>query len=171
MSQKGRLNVAGGGGGGSPIMSLTGNSGGPVFPTANNEFIVGTGAVTVTGNPGTSTLTISVAGEGFTWNVVTSATNPNQLAAQNGYISNGGTQVVYVLPLAPAIGDTFEVVSNSATFQITENGAQQIRMGANLSTAGSGNLTSNTVGDCVMITYVGANLFMVTNSQGTLTLN
>lgn len=63
MSQAGALNNKGGGGGGSPIMTVTGNSGGPVPPTANNVSIVGDGSVvTVTGNPGTSTLTISLVG-------------------------------------------------------------------------------------------------------------
>ena len=60
MSQAGIINVAGGGGGGSPVNTLTGNTGGAVPPTANNINILGTGAVTVTGNPGTSTLTISL---------------------------------------------------------------------------------------------------------------
>lgn len=48
--------------GGTPgeVDSLTGNTGGAVFPTANNIDVIGDGTyITVTGNPGTSTLTIS----------------------------------------------------------------------------------------------------------------
>ncbi len=41
------------------VETLTGNTGGPVGPTGNNINVVGTGLITVTGNPGTSTLTIS----------------------------------------------------------------------------------------------------------------
>jgi len=41
------------------VETLTGNTGGPVGPTGNNINVVGTGLLTVTGNPGTSTLTIS----------------------------------------------------------------------------------------------------------------
>lgn len=45
------------------VETLTGNTGGPVPPTGNNINVVGDGAtVTVAGNPGTSTLTISTAG-------------------------------------------------------------------------------------------------------------
>lgn len=60
MSQGGLINLGGGGGGGSPVETLTANSGGPVPSTANNINIIGTGGVIVTGNPGTSTLTVSI---------------------------------------------------------------------------------------------------------------
>jgi hypothetical protein len=62
MSQAGSLNNGGGGGGGSNVQTLTGNTGGAVPPTANNINVVGSGSITVTGNPGTSTLTISSSG-------------------------------------------------------------------------------------------------------------
>ncbi len=43
------------------VSTLTGNVGGPVPPTANNINVVGDGTIVlVTGNPGTSTLTITV---------------------------------------------------------------------------------------------------------------
>jgi len=42
--------------------SLTGNSGGAVSPTANNINTVGTGSITIAGNPGTSTLTTQLTG-------------------------------------------------------------------------------------------------------------
>src|SRR5439155_692722 len=44
------------------VNSLTGNSGGAVFPTAGNINVLGTGVITVVGNPGTSTLTITPSG-------------------------------------------------------------------------------------------------------------
>lgn len=43
----------------SDIITLTGNSGGPVPPTAGNINILGTGTVNIVGNPATSTLTVS----------------------------------------------------------------------------------------------------------------
>jgi hypothetical protein len=55
-----------GSGGAGPITTLTGNSGGAVPPTAGNINVVGSGSITVTGNPGTSTLTISSSGSGIT---------------------------------------------------------------------------------------------------------
>lgn len=55
MSQSGRSVV----GSMNPIDTLTGNTGGAVGPTAGNINILGTGSISVAGNPGTSTLTIS----------------------------------------------------------------------------------------------------------------
>lgn len=42
--------------------TLTGNSGGAVSPTAGNINTVGTGSITIVGNPGTSTLTTQLTG-------------------------------------------------------------------------------------------------------------
>jgi hypothetical protein len=55
------INDATGGGGGN-VQTLTGNSGGPVPPSGNNINIVGSGGVLVSGDPGTSTLTITAPG-------------------------------------------------------------------------------------------------------------
>lgn len=44
------------------IETLTGNSGGAVSPTANNVNTIGSGSITVVGNPGTSTLTAQLTG-------------------------------------------------------------------------------------------------------------
>lgn len=62
MSQAGAI-ASTGGVGPTVVETLTGNSGGPVGPTGNNINVVGDGtSVTVAGNPGTSTLTISLVG-------------------------------------------------------------------------------------------------------------
>ena len=51
------------GSGGGTLNTLTGNTGGAVPPTAGNINVVGDGTtITVAGNPGTSTLTISTIG-------------------------------------------------------------------------------------------------------------
>jgi hypothetical protein len=42
--------------------TLTGNSGGAVSPTSSNINTVGTGSITIVGNPGTSTLTTELTG-------------------------------------------------------------------------------------------------------------
>jgi hypothetical protein len=58
MSHSGALN--GGSGGGGPVSTLTGNTGGAVGPDgASNINVIGSGAITVTGNAGTHTLTIT----------------------------------------------------------------------------------------------------------------
>jgi hypothetical protein len=113
-----------------------------------------------------------IGSEGFKWNVVTSIspTNPIQIVANNGYICNGTNQVTFILPVAPNIADEFKIISNTSTFQITENGSQQICIGTASSTAGSGNLTSNSTGDQVDFMYMGANIFRGFAPQGTLTL-
>jgi len=52
-------------GGGTVTETLTGNSGGPVNPLANNINVVGDGtSINVVGNPGTHTLTISAVSGG-----------------------------------------------------------------------------------------------------------
>lgn len=64
MSQMGTY-LPGGGGGSGVVNTLTGNTGGAVGPTANNINVVGDGTtITVAGNPGTSTLTISALSTG-----------------------------------------------------------------------------------------------------------
>lgn len=67
MSQAGLINISGGGGGGSPIQTVTGDSGGPVPPTANNINLLGgtsstnnANGITVVGNAGTSTETFTL---------------------------------------------------------------------------------------------------------------
>ena len=112
-------------------------------------------------------------GGGFNWVIVTSIspTNPIQIVKNHGYICDGVAQVTFVLPLSPGVGTEFAIVSNTATFRINQNGAQQIRVGASITTAGSGFITSNTVGDVIQGLYVGGNLFISMAPQGTLTLN
>src|SRR5580692_2260692 len=56
-------NVIQNSGPGGYIQTITGNTGGAVPPSAGNINVIGDGTtITVTGNPGTSTLTISVIG-------------------------------------------------------------------------------------------------------------
>jgi hypothetical protein len=57
-----QLTTFGSSGGAPTVLTLTGNSGGPVGPTVGNINILGTGSITVVGNPGTSTLTITPSG-------------------------------------------------------------------------------------------------------------
>ncbi len=60
MSQSGAYFTNSGPGG--FIQTLTGNSGGAVPPTAGNINVIGSGDISVAGNAGTSTLTISLSG-------------------------------------------------------------------------------------------------------------
>lgn len=79
-------------GGSTTVTTLTGNVGGAVPPTAGNINVIGAGGVLVTGNPGTSTLTITVAGMGLMWSVITA----DQTAAVNhGYFCNKAERSIY----------------------------------------------------------------------------
>ena len=171
MSQTSQLNTSGGGGPGTPIQTLTGNDGIPVPPTGNNVDILGVGGVDISGDIATSTLSIAIKAGGFSWNVVTNAGNPHQIIAQNGYICAGAVLVTFLLPVSPAIGDTFKIFSFTSRFQIIPNGAQQLVVGAVTGVAGaSGTCTSNSPGDEITMTYMGGNVFQSEAPQGTMTV-
>ena len=82
-----------GGGGSTPVgpvvETLTGNVGGAVGPTGNNINIIGAGGVIVTGNPGTSTLTITAPGEAalYTEDIGTAAPSAGNLNIFSGATS------------------------------------------------------------------------------------
>jgi hypothetical protein len=138
--------------------SLTPDLGGAVFPTANNINIVG-GAGITTANIGASTIRISVASSGFTWNSVTAATNPNLLVKENGYVPNLAAQVVFILPAAPAFGDVIEIVGTATgnLWTVTQNAGQTIRLGIQATTAGIlGHLDATMVTDSVKLLCTAA---------------
>lgn len=144
---------------------------GTAIPIANIIEIIGSGGSVTTSGSG-NTVTISVTAGAFTWNSVTSLSPPNpiQIVAENGYVCDGVSQVTFILPLAPNFGDEFIIISNTSTFMITQNGSQSMRIGAQVTTPGSGSITSNTVGDYVQFVYVGGNKFLSFASQGTFTI-
>lgn len=105
MSQAGRFVTNGGAGGG--IETVTGNTGGPVGPDGlGNINIVGTNVITVDGNPGTFTETISLVngtdgqviiggGANPTWATITAGAGINILNAANAItISATGGDVI-----------------------------------------------------------------------------
>jgi hypothetical protein len=145
---------------------------GIAVPSNNTLHVLGGADITVSGSGDTVTITYTGT-TNFTWQTVTSTVpvNPIQLVSNNGYICNGSSLVTFLLPLTPNLGDSFIVLSNTARFQITENGSQQICIGTSASTAGSGNVTSNSTGDQIEFVYVGGNIFRGFAPQGTLTLN
>lgn len=115
------------------ISTLTGNSGGAVGPTAGNISVIGSGLITVTGNPGTSTLTISTSGD-LDYVVTSTSTTPYVVTATDQVIamdSTGGAKTVQ-LPNAPSTG-RWIIVKDSA------------------GTAVANNITVTTVGGVVLI--------------------
>jgi hypothetical protein len=172
MSQAGSFDGSGGGGSGSDVRLLTGNSGGAVGPLAHNINIVGAGGVTVAGNPGTHTLTISVGGAGFTWTVVTSADNVKALVAENGYIAKGAGVVQFILPAAAAIGDTFIIAGYGNLWTLAQNAFQSVNLGILTSTPGVlGTVSATHIKDSIKLVCVTANTeFQIFEPQGNILL-
>lgn len=128
---------------GADIETVTGDSGGAVGPDGSfNLNVRGSGGVTVTGNPGTNTLTISVSGTGLTWNVLvpSSAT----MVSNNGYITTNTSLTSLALPATSAVGDYLTVIGSSiGGWTVTQGVGQQIRIGSAISTAGAGGSVSS----------------------------
>lgn len=153
------------------VATLTGNSGGAVPPTAGNINIIGTGGASVAGNPGTSTLTISVSGTGLSWTEVTGTSA--SMAVNSGYIANNAGLVTLTLPATSAIGDTIQVTGKGVgLWRIAQNAGQTIHFGSSDTTTGvAGSLSSILRYDCVEITCITANTdWIVTSVLGNLTV-
>ena len=151
--------------------TLTGNSGGAVGPTGGNINVVGSGGVTVAGNPGTSTLTISVSGSGMTWNEVLGTSQA--ISVNNGYVANNAALVTLTLPATAAFGDVIQVVGKGAgLWAITQNAGQTIHFGVlNTTTGAGGSLSAIAQYDCVELLCTTANTdFTVISSLGNLTV-
>lgn len=121
---------------------------------------------------GSGTITISGSGGGFLWHEITSATNPNSLSAENGYISKGAPVVVFTLPAAASIGDTFKIAGYGNLWTLTQNALQSITLGAQTSTIGVGGSVSATqIKDSIELVCVVANLeFQIISSIGNLAI-
>ena len=154
------------------IETLTGNVGGAVGPTGGNINVVGAGAILVTGNPGTSTLTITSTGGGFTWNEVI-VTGPTAMAVNNGYIANNGATVQLTLPAVAVIGDMIRVTGKGAGgWQIQQNAGQTIYFASQATTTGAGgSLSSTDDRDSIELVCVTANNdWNVLSSIGNITV-
>src|SRR3990167_1910540 len=120
MSQSGIINVAGGGGGGSPVQTLTGDTGGAVPPTANNINLLGGSGIAIDGDIGTSTLTVTLTGVSPSYvNVVGPATYV--ATATDYFISCNSTAgvVTVQLPDAPAnLYDQFVIKDRTGTASV-----------------------------------------------------
>lgn len=156
--------------GGNDIRTITGNSGGAVAgDAAFNVNLLGAGTITVTGVPGTHTLTISDATAAWQATSINLTMSPNV-----GYfcVSPGGA-LVLTLPAVSTVGDEIKVYLDGATsFQIAQTAGQSIVVGNRTTTAGvGGSVTSTQQGDCITIVCRTANLRWATiSSMGNLTV-
>lgn len=142
---------------------------GVAVPALNNVNVLG-GVGASTSGAG-STITIRVDTTGFDWNVVTSATNPNALVNQNGYIPKGAGVVTFILPAAAAVGDSFRVAGYGNLWTITQNAGQSITLGINTTTVGvGGSVAATQVRDSIELICVTANTeFQILGGIGNLT--
>lgn len=156
----------------SAIETVTGNSGGAVGPDIDNNLnLLGSGNVTVTGDPGTNTLTISFSQE-FSWVDVTSATQT--LAINTGYITDRSGGVEYLLPSTATEGNIIRIAGKLGSWSISQNALQQINLGSASSTVGTGgSLSSTNVGDCIELlctTGGSETIWRVLSSIGNITV-
>lgn len=93
----------------------------------------------------------------FTWNTTSSS---QTLAANNGYICNGGAALSLLLPFVSSVGDILEItLDGAAGFQIRQNAGQTIKFGMFETTAGvGGSITSTSQGDSLRMVCSIANL-------------
>lgn len=159
---------------GGGVQTITGNTGGAVGPDlSNNINLLGSGAVTVVGNPGANTLTISVNGGGVQW-VTTAPGVVINMSVNTGYIVNPTTgALTLVLPAAAVVGNILEVVLDGGTsFIITQGAGQSITFGTHITTVGvGGSIASNAQGDSLrMVCSVQNTHWTVLSSIGTLTV-
>ncbi len=154
------------------VVTLTGNSGGAVDPDGSGNInVVGSSGTTVTGNPATHTLTITVAGSGMTWNTIAAS---QTLAVDNGYFCTGGAGLSLALPAVSNAGDTIAIVLDGSTsWTITQpNAGTQIRIANAQTTLGvGGTLASTQQGDTVWLVCETANArWVATDTTGNITV-
>lgn len=142
---------------------------GIAVPALNNLNVFG--GVGASTSASGATITVNVNTTGFDWNVVTSATNPNILVAENGYIPKGAGAVTFLLPAAAAIGDTFVIAGYGNLWTLTQNAGQSITLGVQTTTVGvGGSVTATQVRDTVELVCVTANTeFQIVDVIGNLT--
>lgn len=152
------------------LETLTGNSGGPVFPLGNNINVVGDGTtISVVGNPATHTLTISaIAGAGLVETLTGNSggavgpTAGNINVVGTGVITvvgNPGTSTLTVTP-SGAIASSF--ITNPAT-------GTAVPVAGVLTFAGASGITVSAAGSTVTITGSGAGATSFPTDSGTAT--
>jgi hypothetical protein len=166
-----KLDITEVGGGGTGILSITGNLGGAVGADGSNNInLLGSGSISLSGDPMTNTLTITSAGAFLTWSLI----NANQMAvSQHGYFTNGGSRVEISLPATSSVGDTFTVADLGGNgWKITQDAGQQVLFGSSFTTSGAtGYLQSLFVGDSVTLVCSVANLtWMALAPVGNITI-
>lgn len=140
---------------GTGILTITGDSGGAVGPDgANNINILTGGNLTLTGSPGTNTLTLSLDGtiaDTYTadaGSAMPAAGNINIVGAGGTVTSAAGSTVT--ITSGPSIPTQFDTDAGSATPALN---ILQVLGGTGIATSGAGNTVTIAVGATVATTY------------------
>jgi hypothetical protein len=141
------------------IIGSTGNP--PVVAT----LTAGSG-ISITNGPGS--ITISSSATGFSWNVSTGVV---AMSPSNGYISNSDvTPVTFTLPVAPAVGDTYQIVGfGTAGWTISLSGGEQVHMLGETATTSVSSTDQYDSLQFVCVNTTGPH-FVIATSEGNLTI-
>jgi len=116
MSQAGIISTGSAGVG--PVDTLTGNTGGAVPPDGSNNInVIGSGDISVTGDPGTSTLTVSLKGYNHGSTTTVGAVSSNVITVALGAVAGTYTFDVKVAAFnaATPAGAGFTIVGSVRT--------------------------------------------------------
>ena len=158
------------------VTKLTGNSGGAVSPTSGNINVIGSGVVTVAGNPGTSTLTISAGATVPTQFDANSgsavpALGILQVVGSHGVNTTGATNVVTVLvDNTLTLGDLSPVASGSDSLTLTTGDLSVVSGNLNLPTTSDANNGVVEVNSARFIHSYGTNNSFLGSGAGNFTL-
>jgi hypothetical protein len=158
MSQAGIVDISGGGG--VVVETLTGNSGGAVPPTGNNINTVGTGSITIIGNPGTSTLTTQLTG--LTNHAVLVGAGTATITKVGPSGSTG--QILQNNAAADPSYSTATYPSTTTINQILYSSSSNVVGG--LATANQGVLTTGTTGVPVITSLAGNGELIIGSTAG-----
>lgn len=164
-------------GGGGDLQFLTGNSGGPVAPDgADNINILGTGVITVVGNPGTNTLTITPSGaiaSSFPTDSGTAIPAAGALTIHGSHglnTSGAGSTVTVAINNAITLGDLTPISASNNALTVTTGDisvlTHNINMPVSNSTSSEGVITwENGMGggQIPLISFYGNNVTISPN--------
>ena len=122
------------------ILTLTGDTGGALSPTAGNINILGGPGVTVTGSG--STLTVN--------SVVYTDQTSSTLAVDSGTFATAAG--AYTLPASPTDGELVEIVCITTGIVVTANTGQEIQIAGDV-TSTAGTATNSAKGDVLCLRY------------------
>ena len=159
------------------LLTLTGNTGGPISPLVGNINVVGAGDITITGNPGTNTLTVTNSGTAADSFHTQSGANAIPIA---GVINIVGTGVISTS--SPGVGNTVTIAASGAVASsfptnsgtaVPSSGVLNVLGTTNqITTSGSGNtVTAAFTPSIIVANNITSTVGNITASSGNIVAN